>query len=140
MKTVQPSLAETIRQAHVALRKDLDELAAAARAPAGMADLGARLERTRTHLAAHFRCEEENGYMDGVLKRDPNRERIVQHLHADHQRLAESLNALVAAAGRGPDAALRAEVLSWVESVRDHETREDRLVQDVFNVDLSAVD
>jgi hypothetical protein len=55
--------------------------------------------------------------------------------------LAASLDALLeAAAGRGPPEALRAGVLSWVERVRDHEARENALVQDTFNVDLSAED
>jgi hypothetical protein len=138
----QRALAEALRRAHADLGKDLRELEAAARAPAGLTEMAARLDRTRLHLAEHFRFEEEDGYMTAVLQRDPNRERTIQHLRDEHRRLAEALAALLdeAAAGRGPGEALREQVLAWVAGVRDHESRENALVQDAFNVDLSAED
>ena len=143
MENLHRSLAEDLRRAHAELRKDLRELEAAARTPAGAGgeELRACLGLTGAHLTEHFRLEEQNGYMDAVLQRDPNRERAVRHLQDEHRRLAASLDALLeAAAGRGPPEALRAGVLSWVERVRDHEARENALVQDTFNVDLSAED
>jgi hypothetical protein len=143
MKKVQPTFAERLRRAHAALEKDLLRLEEAARPPSavGHAELGARLQRTRGRLTEHFGFEEENGYMDAVLERDPNRERTVRHLHDDHRRLLESLDALRGrAAGGGPPETLRADVLAWLASVRDHESRENALVQDAFNVDLSAED
>jgi hypothetical protein len=141
VEKLHPPLGEAFHEAHVALGKDLRELTAAARAPSGtLPELAACLERTQVHLAEHFRFEEENGYMDAVLQRDPNRERTVGHLRDEHRRLAESLEALRALAAGGPGEALRTKVLAWVESVRDHESRENALVQEVFNVEVSAED
>jgi ElaB/YqjD/DUF883 family membrane-anchored ribosome-binding protein len=144
VEKAHPSVAEALRQAHAALGRDLRELAAAAGVPsgAGLAEVTVRLDKTREHLAEHFRFEEENGYMDAVLQRNPNRERTVQHLRDEHRRLTESLEALLgeAAAAGGPKEGLREKILAWVESVRDHESRENALVQEAFNVDLTAED
>ena len=141
MADVQPAGAEGLRQAHARLRKDLGELEAAARAPAGAAApaLGALLRRARAHLAEHFRFEEENGYMTAVLQRDPNQGRRVEQLRDEHRRLFAALEALLDAAGQGVTAT-GAKVLEWVADVRRHEEREDTLVQDVFNVDTGAED
>ena len=142
MADVQPAGAEGLRQAHARLRKDLGELEAAARAPAGAAApaLGALLRRARAHLAEHFRFEEENGYLSAVLLRDPNRGRRVEQLRDEHRRLFAALEALLDAAGRGATDAGRANVLEWVAAVRRHEEREDALVQDVFTVDTGTED
>jgi hypothetical protein len=137
------SLAETLRLAHEALSRDLRGLEATARAepPASRAEMGMRLRRTRAHLTDHFRFEERNGYLDTVLRRDPNRERAVERLHDDHRRLAEELEGLLQeAAEEGPGGPLPAKVLAWVGSVRDHEARENALVQDAFNVEPAAED
>ena len=142
MAKVQRAGAEGLRQAHARLRKDLGELEAAARAPAGAAApaLGALLRRARAHLAEHFRFEEENGYMTAVLQRDPNQGRRVEQLRDEHRRLFAALEALLDAAGRGATDAGRAKVLEWVAAVRRHEEREDALVQDVFTVDTGTED
>jgi hypothetical protein len=144
MKTDHLCFAETLRRAHAALENHLRELVGAARAPSGgrLADLGGRLKRTRARLAEHFVLEEENGYMDAVLQRDPNREREVGHLHEQHHLLMESLDALIGRTTGGGETPkdLRDEVLAWVEAVREHESREDALVQEAFNRDLSAED
>jgi hypothetical protein len=140
---VLSSLAETLRLAHEALLRDLRGLETAARpeAQTSRAEMGMRLRRTRAHLTDHFRFEEQNGYLDSVLRRDPNRERKVECLHDDHRRLAEELEGLLdEAAEVGPDGPLLEKVLAWVASVRDHEARENALVQDAFNVESAAED
>jgi hypothetical protein len=137
------SLAETLRLAHAALLRDLRGLEAAARmdGETSRAEMGMRLRRTRAHLTDHFRFEEQNGYLDTVLRRDPHRKRTVERLHDDHRRLGEELDGLLEeSAEHGPSAPLLAKVLTWVESVRDHETRENALVQDAFNVETAAED
>jgi hypothetical protein len=140
----QLSFAESLRRAHAVLEKDLCDLEEAARAPlpVGRTEWGGRLERTRARLAEHFALEEEDGYMEGVLQRNPNREREVRHLQAEHLQLMEALDALRGKAGTEggfPDR-LGAEVLAWVAGVRSHEHREDALVQEAFNRDVSAED
>jgi iron-sulfur cluster repair protein YtfE (RIC family) len=141
---LHPSVVEAFHQAHVALGNDLRELTAATRAPsgAGRTEAAKLLEKAREHLTEHFRLEEEDGYMGAVLQRDPNQERSVQHLRDEHRQLTESLEALrgeVASAG-GPEDVPWKKILSWVARVREHESRENALVQDAFNVDLSAED
>jgi hypothetical protein len=136
------SLAEALGLTHAALLEELRELEEAARSPAaGPGVLRARLAKTRAHLAMHFRFEED-GYMDAVLQREPHRERVVGQLRQEHHRLAESLDALIREAGAAdqPTEAFRAKVRAWVGSVRDHESRENALVQAVFNLDVGAED
>jgi hypothetical protein len=137
------SLTEALGLTHAALLEELYELEEAARSPAaGPGVLGARLAKARTHLATHFRFEEEDGYMDVVLQREPQRGRAVEELRQEHRRLAESLDALISEAGPAgqPAEAFRAKVRAWVGSVRDHESRENALVQAVFNLDVGAED
>jgi type II secretory pathway component PulJ len=143
MDSRQKERAAALRQAHVALERDLENLEARLREPAELtpAELHLRLSRTRTDLAEHFRREEENGYMNTVLEHSPNRDQVVQHLLQEHRFLLDAVNALIeAAAGHQPDAELRRKVLTWIESLRDHEMRENILVQDAFNLDVAAED
>jgi hypothetical protein len=142
VENAQSAAVEGLRQAHTTLLKDLSELEAVARTPAGVAPDGlvVRLRRTREHLGEHFHLEEENGYMSAVLLRDPNRGRHVEQLRDEHRGLFAALEALLDEVGRGAGEAVKAKVLEWVAAVRRHEEREDTLVQDVFNVDTGAED
>ncbi len=136
--------AETLAQAHATLREELGRLERAAHAPSDAMPLELRndLERVRTCLAEHFRIEEENGYLSTVLKSLPHLERPARRLLEEHRLLAHSLDALLAEAGHPPRAgtALRGQVLAWIEQVRAHETRENLLVEDAFNLDLGTDD
>lgn len=141
---IQPSVVEALRQAHIALRKDLAGLENAARSSLSTdsAEMRSRLDRTRTHITEHFRCEEENGYMDAVLQREPNLARTVESLRDEHHQLAQELEGLIARTitRRPLEEAFGDQVRSWVETVRRHEARENTLVQNAFNVDLNAED
>ena len=131
---------EALLRTHRALLRDLQALQAEVR---GGEDLSTWLDRTRGHLAAHFRFEEENGYLASVLQRAPHLERAVQHLGVEHGELLRSLDALRVegrSAGCACPAALRTKVEEWVRRVRKHERSENVLVQDAFNVDLTAED
>jgi hypothetical protein len=144
MEKNEPSVAEALGRAHAALLEDLRKLEEAV-LPAsreGPAELRARLDATRRHLAEHFRFEEQNGYMDAVRKREPRLERTIQQLAEEHRRLAESLDGLIAQAGSAGrlEARFREQVRGWVADVQQHEIRENDLVQDAFNLDISAED
>jgi hypothetical protein len=104
--------------------------------------LRARLDATHRHIMEHFRFEEQNGYMDTVRKREPRLERSIEHLAEEHWQLAQSLNALIeqARSATSCDQAFRDQVRTWVEQVRQHEVRENELVQDAFNLDIGAED
>jgi hypothetical protein len=144
MGRTETSVAEALRRAHAALLEDLRKLDEAVRAASGegLTKLTARLGATRTHIAEHFRFEEQNGYMDAVRKREPRLGRTIQRLAEEHRQLAQSLDALIeqARVAMGLDEAFREEVRTWVERVRRHEVRENDLVQDAFNRDVSAED
>lgn len=105
-------------------------------------ELMARLEGTRARLDDHFRFEEANGYMQSVLDRAPQLERKVQHLRDEHGELRQSLAALTREAEGAQVASrrFRAGLKEWVGRLRDHEKRENLLVEDVFNSDVAAED
>jgi hypothetical protein len=138
------SVVQGLRQAHTALLEDLRQMEAAVLPSSGegLVELCSRLNATRAHLAEHFRLEEHNGYMDAVRKREPRLERRVQLLAEEHHQLAQSLETLLGeartATTRGD--ALPDQVRAWVEQVRQHEVRENQLVQEAFNLDINAED
>ena len=88
------------------------------------------------------RGEEQNGYMDAMRKREPRLERTIEQLAAEHGQLKQSLDALVREAGAATSLSgtLQNEIREWVERVRQHEIRENDLVQDAFNLDIGAED
>jgi hemerythrin-like domain-containing protein len=137
-------VAEALSQAHATLLAELRDLEKAVRPSAGegLPELRARLSAIRTHIIEHFRIEEKNGYMDTVRKREPRLERTIQQLAEEHCQLAQSLDALIdeARASTSLDASFREQVRGWVERVRQHEMRENDLIQDAFNLDIGAED
>lgn len=144
MRTAVSPLAEALGRAHATLMADLQTLEAAARPARAEGPPGLRevLRATRKHLVEHFRFEERNGYMDAVRERAPHLEKAVRELAHEQRVLKGGLDALIeesASSGRD-DEALGAKILDWVEHVRRHEARENDLVQDAFNLDISAED
>jgi hypothetical protein len=144
MQNTTTSFADALARAHGALLQNLRSLedAVGAVPPKSAVELAARLGVTRAQISQHFCFEEQNGYLDAVRKREPRLEHRIQELAADHGRLLESLDKLVerARAATGPDPGLREDVKKWVDSVRQHEARENELVQDAFNFDFGAED
>jgi hypothetical protein len=142
-KTESP-VAEALSRAHRSLLEDLRKLEEAARPSAGksLTDLRDRLDAADTDITEHFRFEEQNGYMSDVRKQKPHLERAVQQLAAEHRQLAQGLAGLIdkAWAASSLDDALGEEVRQWIERVRQHEHRENELVQDAFNIDIGARD
>jgi hypothetical protein len=144
MERTEPAISLELDRAHTALLEDLRklEIAADAATGRGLAALRARLGTTRTHLAEHFRFEEQDGYMDAVRKQQPRLERAVGELAEEHRKLAQGLDAMIlqAATAKSLDDAFRAKVRAWVEQVRGHERREVDLIQAAFNLDIGTKD
>src|SRR5579871_6847941 len=137
------SLGEALRHAHSALLADLTQLEETARgAPDAPTILLAPLTATRGHLASHFRLEEKGGYMDAVRDREPRMQHAVSQLGIEHGQLMQSLNGLVTRASRaaGADETLCEDVLQWLDRIRNHEHRENELIQEAFNTDLGGED
>ena len=136
------SPARSLRQAHASLLEDLRKLEDAAQASgAKPEDLRACLLATQAHVTEHFRFEEQDGYFAAVRKRAPHAHRTIQELAEDHRRLAGALQGLIQES-TAPIVAepLRKRIAEWVLWVRDHEARENKLVQEVFNRDFEAED
>ncbi len=144
MGRTENSVAEALGQAHAALLADLRELeqAVCPSREEGLAELHARLGAAHAHITKHFRFEEQNGYMDAVRKREPRLERTIQQLAEEHRQLGQSLDALIGEAGAATSVgdALREGIREWIECIRQHEVRENDLVQDAFNLDIGAED
>jgi hypothetical protein len=144
MAPLRATFGEALLRAHRGLLKDLRKLRDAVRAASAgrHPDFAALLEATRADVLEHFRFEEQNGYMASVLEIQPHLKRTAEHLQEEHGRLRESLDGLVAearsAAARTDE--FRQKVLAWLQRVRRHEHSENALVQDAFNLDLSAED
>jgi hemerythrin-like domain-containing protein len=144
MKLQALSIAEGLRRAHGRLLADLRELEKAVHLPSevGVAPLTDRLTAMRAAVIEHFRIEEQDGYLNAVRKREPRLERAIQQLAEEHGQLARSLAAVIAEARGATDVSdkLREKVRDWIECVRRHEARENDVVQDAFNQDISAED
>jgi hypothetical protein len=142
MSKPRASFAELLSRAHAVLLEDLEKAERAAYSPSTRksARFAAHLRRVQRHLRDHFRFEERDGYMSAVRKREPQLDREVHRLLQEHRQLAQALNALIERAGHGPEGVPAEQVRAWVEQVRLHESRENALVEEVFNRDLIAAD
>lgn len=140
----ETSIAESLSRAHKALRNDLQKLRDAIQQTTDqdISAIRASLRATRTHILQHFQFEEQNGYMDKVRKREPRLEHTIDQLAEEHQQLSQALDALIEKANQASslDPDLQDRTRQWIAAVRRHEAREDELVQDCFNLDISAED
>lgn len=141
MKAEKKSIADALLQAHKVLMKDVQGLEKLLDdGPA--ADLHKTLTALRTHTLQHFRFEEKDGYLDAVSERMPHKDKAVAELLEEHRVMADELDGLVEAArsARTVDAALVDRLRAWIRSLRNHETKENLLVEDAFNRDVGNKD
>jgi hypothetical protein len=138
------SVSEALRHAHGVLMDDLDKLEEAVQpgSEVEIGDVHTRLRATRDAITEHFRFEEQNGYMDVVRNREPRLERAVQAMADEHRALAQTLDTLleIARAATTVTEPFCEQVRAWTERIRNHEHRENGLVQDAFSTDISAED
>jgi hypothetical protein len=144
MKTTVNNVPRNVKEAHAALLEELGklELIAATNSPQAFPALRSRLADAHILITEHFRSEEENGFMKAIQESQPCLKRDVQHLVNEHSRLMQWLDALIAqatAAGHMNES-IRAGVRRWLDKVRDHETQENKLVEDAFLVDVGSGD
>ncbi len=133
------SVGEALLQAHNALDKDLAFLKRPVTTPAEMSQ---RLAMARQHLRQHFRFEEEGGYMDMVLRGQPNLHRRVEQLHEEHETLDQMLTHLIAeaAAATKLDASFQRKIQCWIDELKAHESRENEFVEVAFTQDIGQKD
>jgi hypothetical protein len=136
MMTLHATYGDALIRSHRILLEDLQDLEMA------RSGLATRLDRTRMHLAEHFRFEEQNGYLASIVEEHPHLDRAVQRLHDEHRELLAELDRLRAEAhsARQLPEGLTDRIARWARKVRRHEQSENILVEDAFNVDLAAWD
>jgi type VI protein secretion system component VasF len=136
MNTPERSFADALLDAHTALLRDLQELEkyVAPTSSESLRELGSRLEQVRTHLAEHFRFEEDGGYMAAVLKEEPRLSREVQELLTEHSQIALTLDAIIEEVARvlTVQNSSRQRIHAWLQKIRHHESREHSLVQEAY--------
>jgi|SRR5579864_3170852 len=135
---------EALQEVHAAILDDLGKLpgAAAASSPEALIGLRARLAEAHKQVTEHFRSEEEGGVLAGIEKCEPRFKRGVQHLVDEHSRLMQWLDALISQAGAATqmNESIRAGIRTWLDKVRDHESRENKLVEDAILTDVGSGD
>jgi hemerythrin len=136
MEASKKMFAEALQQTHTDLLGDLWQLeeSVCRGSGEGQPELSTRLAKVRTHLSDHFRFEEQDGYMAPLLKEEPRFWPVVQELLDQHRLLAQALDALLQefSAAQGLRDDFREKVRAWVKHVREHETHENSLVQEVY--------
>lgn len=144
MATTQSAIMDALGQAHSRLTDDLRrlDLAVHQESEQGLDVLRKGLSSTYTHVCEHFRLEELGGFLNDVEDREPRFARIARGLALEHRELRQSLDSLHGEANVAArvDASLREAVRKWIAKMRLHETRENDLMQDVFESDLGAPD
>jgi hemerythrin len=135
-------IAEALRQVHLELWQNLWQLEDFLADPRDKTrdDWSSALRKLQSHLVHHFQLEEENGYMDAVLKRDPGQTRVVERLQDDHLELGRLLNDMIAQAELGKLESLAGKLRSLISRMKKHEYEENLLVENAFNLDISAED
>jgi hypothetical protein len=136
--------ADQLRQAHVKLLGEIRKLqeATGPAARTSAPELLSRLQSMRAVLGQHFGLEEGNGYMETVRHRQPHADHAIQKLWGEHRELLRTLDELIAQsqASPAPQAPLGPKVRDWITRLRAHESHENTLVQDAYNLDISAED
>jgi hypothetical protein len=136
MEASEKDFADALHEAHADLFRNLLQLEESVRlgSSESQPELSIRLGNVRTHLSEHFRFEEQDGYMAPLLKEEPQIGPVVQELLDEHRQLAEALDALLqeVSAAQSLSEGFPERVRAWVKHVRQHESRENSLVQEVY--------
>jgi len=144
MQRTKTTVAEALGRAHKKLLKDLQALEQAVPPVSGesVVKLRHRLSVLRADLVEHFRFEERDGYMAQVRKQAPRLERVIEELSLEHRQLLHCLDTLAGQVGVADNVndKIAEGVRDWIAQVRQHENRENDVVQDAFNLDIGAED
>ncbi len=107
--------------------------------------LGTLLTALTIEVREHMEFEEHDGYLAPVQQRVPEKAATIEQLRGEHDVLQSQLARILADATVRPGVyafseEISPQVLQWIDRMRNHERRENQLVQDAFNRDISAGD
>ena len=145
MTELRDPVARDCFREHASLNQQLARMEKLVRAPdpAGADALREQLRDLRDVLSRHMASEEKpDGFMDQVRRRTARYDAALKELRDEHRSLSTGLDTLIAEAADfeevpGPFAS---RLRSWSDTLRDHESRENHLLQAAFTVDLGAKD
>ena len=144
MKSSATRTASNLDPCHESLLEDLKNLQETFDSVATLTSLaaGVRLAVMRSRLADHFGFDEQTVWMELLRKREPRFDHVATCLLREHCELTQSLDILIgeAEATQSVDEAFREQVRHWIARVRDHEFREDQLLEESANEDLGTGD
>ncbi len=103
------------------------------------------MEKVVEYLQEQFDIEERDGYLHEVLDQFPNWHPQVKHLQQEHRHLHRQFVEIRDRLESTPvDSAMsqemRRQLGDWIDSFRQHQERENRLLQDAFTIDLGVGD
>ena len=100
----------------------------------------------RAHLVEHMKIEETDGFMTPVLERRPTLRPNVEGLAKEHEKIAADLSEIITCLADERDRLREVyegclgRLQEFLTRLSDHEHRETKLVQQVFNLDMGAGD
>lgn len=96
------------------------------------------------HLRRHFALEEEGGFMEDVVQRWPHAAPHVETLRAEHTQLLQEAERLMETGDRVIEGQL---MRAWADecrrllsAIREHDRKENHLIQEVFCLDVGGGD
>ncbi len=80
--------------------------------------------------------------MEEVKKQAPRLDRMIRQLAEEHEQLRQTLDAIIREAETATSLgdSLKDQIREWIRHVRQHESREDDVAQDAFNLDIGMKD
>jgi len=140
-----PSSYDAVVEQHRRLRELLSQIQTALdQRQIGMAEVGDLLARLGDQLIRHFALEESGGYLCEALLHAPQLVRRANDLLAQHPKMARQARSLaaepVAAAGGDWWGETHQRFTAFAHELREHERREDRLLQEAYTHETHASD
>ena len=108
-------------------------------------DLVSLLNALAVHLQMHFEFEETGGYFSGLVQKTPRVSGTVERLLREHEAMLEEIDKLVTMAGEAFATAhdtsdLAKRFSRFHTQLVNHEHEENKLIHDVYNVDIGTKD
>lgn len=139
-------LISTIAEEHETLANRYGDIfKALEEGPGGIHAASKLLDELVEQVADHFSHEEDGGYYSHVVEAAPWRARVVDELKDQHAELLNTIrkvagDACLASQSRLPCETVWKEFAEFLHRCAEHEARENRLVQEVYVLDIEASD